>query len=65
MSLSNEELALRKVEIGIFATLLHVTGSPEKANDLIAQAQNYLYPKKGSAISSETTAQILSGLNQG
>lgn len=46
MALSKEEIAIRKVEINTFAALIHLTGSPEKASDLIDQAKEHLYPTK-------------------
>jgi hypothetical protein len=60
MSMSKEEIAIRKVEINTFAALIHLTGSVEKASELTAQAKEHLYPTKQAP---QITAGILKNSN--
>ena len=61
MAMSKEEIAIRKVEINTFAALIHLTGSAEKASELIAQAKEHLYPTKQQQ--PQVTAQMIKNAN--
>ena len=62
MSMSREEQSSRNAEIVSFAVLLQLTGSVEKAEEILNVAKDHLYPQPNKSLSKSETNGLLSAL---